>query len=310
MVAARMNIKSVSTHNVSRVGVIVVTFNSELVLGRCIESILNQSRVPETVIVVDNCSVDQSYLEFLSDIANCQVVRLSENGGFCRGNNRGYACLSGTEYVLFLNPDAFLARTFIEDAVAAMEDPANSRVGALSGALLGFDVVGDRPTGKVDSLGIFQTWYGKWYDRGQGAAYPTHIHESSIVESVPALCGALMFCRGSALEEVMLRGTEIFDDTFFMYKEDIDLSLRLRRKGWTMGFCGRLHCYHGRGWTSRRKMLPFFKYLSARNELRVSLRNHAKGFVYSSLKFLYVCIVEMAFVPGFERRDRIRNRPP
>jgi N-acetylglucosaminyl-diphospho-decaprenol L-rhamnosyltransferase len=305
-----MSIKSESTHEVSRVAVIVVTFNSELVLRRCIESILTQSRVPEAVIVVDNCSADQSYLEFLSDIANCRVIRLSENEGFCRGNNRGYACLSGTEYVLFLNPDAFLARTFIEDAVATMEDPANSRVGALSGVLLGYDVVADRPTGKLDSSGIFQTWYGKWYDRGQGAMYPTGFQQSYAVESVPALCGALMFCRRSALEEVMLRGTEVFDGTFFMYKEDIDLSLRLKRKGWTMGFCGRLHCYHGRGWTSRKKMLPFFKYLSARNELRVSLRNHAKGFIYSGLKFLYVCIVEMAFAWNIARRDRIRNRRP
>jgi GT2 family glycosyltransferase len=124
------------------------------------------------------------------------------------------------------------------------------------------------------------------------------------------LCGALMFCRRSALEEVALRGAEVFDETFFMYKEDIDLSLRLRRKGWTMGFCGHLHCYHGRGWTSRNKMLPIFKYLSARNELRVSMRNHAKGLVYSSLKFLYVCVVEVAFAGNFVTRNQVRNRRP
>lgn len=304
-----MSFKSESTRDVPRVAVIVVTFNSELVLQRCVDSILSQSRIPESMIIVDNCSSDQAYLGFLSDITNCQVIRLSENEGFCRGNNRGYACASGCEYVLFLNPDAFLAETFIEEAVARMEDPANSQVGALSGVLLGFDVVGNRPTGKLDSTGIFQTWYGKWYDRGQGALYSPDIRESYTVESVPALCGALMFCRRSALEQVVLRGAEIFDDTFFMYKEDIDLSLRLKSKGWTMGFCEALHCYHGRGWRSRNKMLPISKYLSARNELRVSLRNHAKGFFYSSLKFLYVCIVEMTFLAHIATRDWIRNRP-
>jgi len=305
-----MNITSESTHHAPRVAVIVVTFNSELVLQRCIESILNQSRMPESVIVVDNCSSDRSYLECLDDIAICQVIRLSENEGFCRGNNLGYARVRGFEYVLFLNPDAFPSKTFVEDAVAVMGDPVHSRIGALSGTLMGFDVVGNQPTGKLDSSGIFQTWYGKWYDRGQGSVCYANGTESYAVESVPALCGALMFCRGSALDEVVLRGSEVFDGTFFMYKEDIDLSLRMRRKGWTLGYCRRLHCYHGRGWAGRNKMLPLFKYLSARNELRVSLRNHAKGFVYSGLKFLYVCIVEMALVGRLATRHRIRRGEP
>jgi GT2 family glycosyltransferase len=93
-----------------------------------------------------------------------------------------------------------------------------------------------------------------------------------------------------------------------MYKEDVDLCLRLRRNGWTIGYCANLHCYHGRGWTTRNRMPPFSKYLSARNELRVCLRNRAKGFLYSSIKFLYVCVVEMAFVRYSVTRLRTRDR--
>jgi GT2 family glycosyltransferase len=176
--------------------------------------------------------------------------------------------------------------------VAIMDDPANARVGALGGALLGFDIAAGQATGRWDSTGIFQTWYGKWYDRGQGAACEALSGEPHSLERVPALCGALLFCRWSALQEVLLRGAEVFDGTFFMYKEDIDLSLRLRRKGWAVAFCGGLHCYHGRGWKGRGKMSALSKFLSARNELRVCFRNRGKGLVYSSLKFLFVCLVQ------------------
>jgi N-acetylglucosaminyl-diphospho-decaprenol L-rhamnosyltransferase len=272
------------------------------------DSLMKQSRRPGTVIVVDNCSSDTSYLDFLNEVPDCRLLKLPRNEGFCGGNNRGFALASGYEHILFLNPDAFLAEEFVEEAAAVMDDPVNSRVGALGGALLGFDVAEDRPTGKMDSTGIFQTWYGKWYDRGQGAAYSANDQESVSLESVPALCGALMFCRRKALEEVMIRETEIFDGTFFMYKEDIDLSLRLRRRGWIVAYCAYLHCHHGRGWSGRSAMAPFSKYLSARNELRLCLRNHAKGFAYSIIKFLYVCLFETGIGPALRyARLRFRN---
>jgi N-acetylglucosaminyl-diphospho-decaprenol L-rhamnosyltransferase len=308
MLVANMNFDRDSTSQALNVAVIIVTYNSGRVLKRCIDSIMKQSRRPDTVIVVDNCSSDTSYLDFLNEIPNCQLVKLPRNEGFCSGNNRGFAIATGYEHILFLNPDAFLAKRFVEEAAAIMDDPVNSRVGALGGTLLGFDVAADRSTEKLDSTGIFQTWYGKWYDRGQGAAHSTNDRESVSLESVPALCGALMFCRRRALAEVTIRGTEIFDSTFFMYKEDIDLSLRLRRSGWIVAYCAYLHCHHGRGWSGRNAMAPFSKYLSARNELRLCLRNHARGFAYSGIKFLYVCLFETGIGPALRyARLRFRN---
>lgn len=289
-----MNSKTGSPAPGRRVGVIIVTFNSQLVIKRCIDAIMAQSRIPDVVVVVDNNSSDRSYLGFLAELSNCKLQLRPDNDGFCRGNNLGLGDVSSCDYVVFLNPDAFLEKSFIEQAIAIMENPANSTVGALSGALIGFDVAAGVPSGKWDSAGISQTWYGKWYDRRQGSAYVAEIDEPNSVEDVPALCGALMFCRRTALQGVLLRGSEVFDETFFMYKEDIDLSLRLRRKGWRVGFCRSIYCYHGRGWKSRAKMSSLSKYLSARNELRVCFRNRGKGLLYSSLKVLFVWFVGTA----------------
>jgi N-acetylglucosaminyl-diphospho-decaprenol L-rhamnosyltransferase len=256
---------------------------------------------------VDNCSSDPSYLDEAAVIPGIQVLRLPSNEGFCGGNNCGYASSGGYDYILFLNPDAFLSKSFIEDALRIMENPKNAGFAALTGTLLGFDVSRGCPTGEIDSTGIFQSWYGKWYDRGQGAKYSESLAVSPNLEEVPALCGALMLCRRHALEQVLIRSTEVFDRTFFMYKEDIDLSLRLRRKGWKLGYSSDLRCFHGRGWAGRGNMSHRSRYLSARNELRVCLRNRTRGVLYSVLKFAYVCFVEIGIPQLYIRLSRRRK---
>src|SRR5882762_5770519 len=102
MLVANMNFDRDSTSQALNVAVIIVTYNIGLVLKRCIDSLMKQSRRPDTVIVVDNCSSDASYLDFLKEIPNCQLLKLPRNEGFCGGNNRGFAIARGYEYILFL----------------------------------------------------------------------------------------------------------------------------------------------------------------------------------------------------------------
>jgi N-acetylglucosaminyl-diphospho-decaprenol L-rhamnosyltransferase len=273
------------------VAVVIVTYNSARVLHKCLDSLQGQTRCADLVVIVDNNSTDQAYLEEIPSAAPFRVLRGSRNEGFCGGNNTGYALARRCKYVLFLNPDAFLSNRFIEEALQWIERPERARVGCLTGTLLGFDVVAGRPTGKVDSSGVFQTWYGKWYDRGQGAPWDPATAPSTI-EALPATCGALMFCRTEALEQVALANHEIFDRRFFMYKEDIDLSLRLRARGWQIRYNPQLLCYHGRGWQGRSAMSYRAKYLSALNELRVCRRNRLKGLSYSLAKLVFVVTIE------------------
>ena len=274
------------------VAVIIVTYNSAPVLGKCLGSLQRQSRAADRIIIVDNNSPEPAYLDRIPTKAPFELVRNSRNDGFCGGNNTGYARARDCDYVLFLNPDAFLSESFLKEALQWMEQPENARVGCLTGTLLGFDVNADRPTGLLDSSGIFQKWYGKWVDRGQGtpwiASLPTQRHG----EDLPAACGALMFCRTRALEEVLLGKQQVFDPGFFMYKEDIDLSLRLRARGWRIVYRSDLLCHHGRGWQGRARMSYRSRYLSARNELRVCRRNGLKGLPYSLLKLAYVATME------------------
>ncbi|MCH8191208.1 MAG: hypothetical protein IIC80_07635, partial [Chloroflexi bacterium] len=72
--------------------------------------------------------------------------------------------------------------------------------------------------------------------------------------AVPAICGALMICTTEALRAVELSAGEYFRRSFFMYKEDIDLSLRMAEAGFEVLYDSGLKAWHCRGWQRRYKM--------------------------------------------------------
>lgn len=279
-------------NNTKKCAVIIVTYNSEAHIPKAMACLATQTYSPSQILLVDTGSSDPNYLNVYEGINNTKV-RLAENGiGFCKGNNVGWSMVDhDTDYVFFLNPDAFLTPNFIEHAIAHME--AQPNCGALTGTTLGYDIKADKPTGKYDTTGIFRRWYGRWYDRGQGANVNSNLY--SKVENIPAICGAVFFCRKIALDKVVLRGYEIFDSTFYMYKEDIDLSLRLKQKGWKLTFVPHLVSYHCRGWSADRTKVPRKMRLhSAANDLRVNrMLKSPLGVIYSSLKYSAVKLLDM-----------------
>lgn len=273
--------------------VIIVTHNSEVFMEKLFDAIKVQTRAIDQIILVDSGSRDRNYLKPYALLPNVKVVFDEMDIGFCKGNNIGMRHLrEDVDYVLFLNPDAFLFPDFILNAIQFMEAPINQNVGMLTPTLLGYDIKKDRATGKYDSTGIFRKWYGRWYDRGQGE--DTHTLSLTKQEEVPAICGALMFCRKKALDSVLIRGEEVFDNSFYMYKEDIDLSLRLKAKGWKLYLLPLLKAHHCRGWNPDRKQMPRkFRLCSARNELRIHARSRSPCVLYSFIKFSMVKVFDI-----------------
>lgn len=274
------------------VSVIIVTYNCPQHLERNIHSLLTQSRKPDQIVIVDNNSTDSTYLDPYK--LHADVIQNSVNTGFCYANNQGMQKLnSKTNYVLFLNPDAFLSSEFIERAVSFIQKPENNSCGALSGILFGYDAAKDKPTGLYDSTGIFSTPYGRWFDRDQGQPINQRLYKKT--EEVQALCGALMFCRLEALKAALLKDKTVWDNKFFMYKDDIDLSLRLRRKGWRLLLVPELIAFHCRGWSNdRQAMSKDARLISAKNEIRMHIRAKAYRFLpYSVLKYAAVKILNI-----------------
>lgn len=279
-------------HNQKHCAIIIVTHNSELYIPKAMECLVKQTYPASQILLVDSGSRNTDYLNKYDGFSHTQVVLAGNDIGFCKGNNIGWSKVDPkTDYVFFLNPDAFLTPKFLDQAVEFME--GHPDCGALTGTTLGYDIHARAPTGKYDTTGIFRKWYGRWYDRGQGAA--VNLSHYTKNERLPAICGAVYFCRKSALESVLLRGSEVFDSTFFMYKEDIDLSLRLRQKGWKLMFVPHLAAYHCRGWNpDRSKVSRKMRLHSAVNDLRVNVRTKSPlGIFYSGLKYSSVKLFDI-----------------
>ncbi len=264
---------------------IIVTHDSAAVLDRCLAAIDAQSVPVERVVIVDSGSADRHYLSSFAQNARYHVV-FADNIGFAAANNRGVAAVGDdSAHLLFLNPDAFLAPQAL--ATARQILAAYPAVGALGGRLVGYDAVQDRPTGRLDSTGVFRTWYGRWFDRGQGEADDDRYR---LPEVVPALCGAFLLCRREALAS--LHGA-IFDESFFLYKEDIDLCLRLRRSGWQCLYHPEVVVAHCRGWSAdRRRMTRSARLLAARSEVRLTIKHRSPYLVWALAKYLLVAVAD------------------
>ncbi|CCB87717.1 glycosyltransferase family 2 protein [Parachlamydia acanthamoebae] len=274
----------------NQIAIIIVTYNSQLHLPKAMECLQNQTVSPSQIIIVDTGSKDKSYLWDYQENPLVELVYAPQDAGFCVGNNLGWKNVApNTDYVFFLNPDAFITSTYLEQALQMMQNPSHANCGALTGTTLKYDMQANQPKNVYDTTGIFHTWYGRWYDRGQEETYePQRFRE---IEKIPAICGAVFFCRKKALDAVLINEQEIFNSDFYMYKEDIDLSLRLQKNNWSLLFHPNLIAYHCRGWTPQRRNMPRKMRLhSAQNELRINLKHiFPFGAAYSFLKY---CVVK------------------
>lgn len=191
--------------------IVIVSYGSRRDLERCLPSIYAQTYQPTAVIVVDNAPGDGT-AEFLErDYPAVAVVSSGRNAGYAGGNNLGVR-LSTTKWVLLLNPDTVLH----EDALRRMMEVAHEFPDALVTAkLLNID-------GSINACGLEMHLTGITSCR----AYRQRAESVSGTLSVPAASGAALLVQKRVF--VDLGG---FDDGYFMYMEDVDLSLRARARG-------------------------------------------------------------------------------
>ncbi len=229
------------------VGLAIVTHDSEAVLSGCLDHWAASTRRPDHVVVVDSGSADPVGVKRLAAVSalaadvEVTVVVAGSNIGFCAANNRALESLGPVDVVVFANPDAFVEPDFLQGAIDALA--ADAHIGLLQPTLVAATPDGS-PTGMVDSNGISLRWYGRAVDLDQGGADPGP--QPAALRDVDAACGAALVARGVALRSVARHG-QVFDESLFMFKEDLDLSLRVRRQGWRVVHAPHLRVRHARG---------------------------------------------------------------
>ncbi len=169
-----------------------------------------------------------------------------ENLGFAKAYNRmiNKAAEAGAEYFSAVNPDMIFKPDMISELFKAIEkDPS---VGAVQPKILKWDFENNKKTDLVDSWGMFITREHRFSDLRQGEKDDPSVKAAS---EVFGFTGAAVIFRMDALKDAAFfngRHNEYFDELMFMYKEDCDLSYRLRLAGWKIFFEPKAVAFHDR----------------------------------------------------------------
>lgn len=199
-----------------KVTVVIVNWNGERFLNRCLAGLLAQTVKPHEIILVDNASADAS-LDIVRRYPLVQLLAQNENLGFARGNNVAIeAAAAESEWIALLNPDAFPQPHWLEALLAAARDyPACD--------VFGSKLVKATDPAVLDGVGDAYHMSGLVWRERHGALQQ---EGDLVIREIFSPCAAAALYRRSALLEV-----GGFDEDFFCYVEDVDLGFRLRLAG-------------------------------------------------------------------------------
>jgi hypothetical protein len=211
------------------IAILIVSWNCKESLHECLSSLSRNAPSGIDIIVVDNASPDSTAGMVREEFPDTILSVQSENLGFAKANNLALS-MTNAEYLLILNPDTRIYPGTIE----ALSDYLDQypKAGLASPQIV------DKSGVIVPSVFRFPSIWNYWTEhslflnlikRLRRSLKPKHPHTGfpSKPEEIEWATGAAFMVRRAALE-----GQPLFDERFFLYSEDVDLCLRLKKGGW------------------------------------------------------------------------------
>jgi GT2 family glycosyltransferase len=217
--------------------IILVNWNTRDLLRDCLASVYQQEPDIELEVwVVDNASGDGSAGMARQQFPQARLIENPENLGFARANNQALALARG-RYLMLLNTDT-LARPGAFRRMVRFAD-AQADAGVVGCRLLNAD-------GSLQpSWAGFPTLWSEM--AGRNVRRRRLASKSELAWEVDWVGGACLMARRQALHEVGL-----LDESFFMYSEEVDWCLRMRRRGWKVYYLETAEVVHLGGGSARR----------------------------------------------------------
>ena len=251
------------------VSVVVLTCNGREHLGECLGSLLDQTWPRLEIVLVVNGSSDGSAAYVRERFGEAvRVLELEHNLGYTGGNNRGISATSG-RYVCLLNDDTRVEPAWVEEMVKVIE--SRPRCGMVACKILSYD-----QPGIIDNVG--HVVYRDGTFRGRGRLEQDR-GQYDRVEEVLSPSGCAMMVRRCALDE-----SGCFDEDFFIYGDDAELSLRLRLAGWKT-FSAPAAVVRHKYSASTGAYSPFKAFLVERNRIWITIKYFPPGALWAAPAF-------------------------
>src|SRR3989339_798585 len=266
-----------------KLSVVILSYNTKDITKDCLEKLyksLSNASFQSEIIIIDNASVDgsqemisQSKKIFAKRNVTFKTIFNQQNEGYPKGNNRGFHNATG-EYILFLNSDVMIDTFHWDKVLKYLDEQTN--IGALT-------VRVELPTKRIDPASHrgFPTIWNSFCYYAYLEAMTKHIHflrryfggyhltnlNLNTVHEIDSPSGAFYLTRKKILNE--LGG---FDETFFMYGEDLDLSYRMKENGYKIVYYPHENVTH-------------FKYQSGLKN--TVAQKKTKQYFYDSMRIFY-----------------------
>ncbi len=271
----------------NKLSVVIVSYNTRDYLLRCLESLHNNPPAfPMEIIVVDNASTDGSPQAVRRNFPQVKILEMKENLGFAAATNVGIRESTG-DLILFLNSDTEVTPSALDRTAEKLED---RRVGAVGCQLLYGDGTFQLSFGREKSFfgEIADKLAGKLLERYYGAKFKG----KEIDIEVDWVSGAFIMTRRDVVEQAGM-----FDKNYFLYMEDVDWCLRVKRAGYKIIYTTSARIYHFLGKSTSKR--PLASLLQARRSRIIYYKKHRPSWELKLLKAYYklLCLFEKAYCP-------------
>lgn len=246
-----------------QLSIVIVNYNSRFLIEQCLGSVRKAiTGIDTEIIVVDNNSSDGSKEHLADKFPSVKFIFNNDNVGFAKACNQGFRSTSGN-YVLFLNPDTILSDSCLAACISFFESHPDA--GAVGVRMLDSNgnFLRESKRGAPSASASFYKLFGlaAMFPGSKIFAkyYQTHLPEKAS-NAVDVLSGAFMMIRRHVFETA-----NGFDEDFFMYGEDIDLSLRIDRLGYKNYYLGNINITHLKGGSTKYSYLYVQDFYGAMN---------------------------------------------
>ncbi len=263
-----------------KLSVVILNYNVRYFLELCLKSVQDAIRnLDAEIIVVDNDSEDDSCSMVRELFPNVVLIQNKENFGFSKGNNIAVKEAKG-EFLCILNPDTVVAEDTFEKLLQFSEN--KNRLGIVGCKLI--NGVGKFLPESKRNIPYVKAALLKLIGNSN-SYYAKHIEEEGVGE-VDILVGAFMFMRKVVYQE--MNG---FDEDYFMYGEDIDLSYKVFKSGYSNYYFGETTVIHYKGESTLKDQNYARRFYGA---MQIFYRKHFKKnilfdlLVWLGIKMIYI----------------------
>lgn len=281
-----------------KVAIILINWNSFGFTSDCIHSIQQIEYPDYDIIVVDNGSTDQSAEKFKSHFTDSIIfIQSNNNVGFTGGNNIGmqYAIDHQYQYCLLLNNDTFVDKSFLGPLVDYMDQHS------LAGVLQPRIHFNHNRSLLWNGGSFFNKLLGVTYTKNYGKPFNQRMNK---IQEVDWVTGCAFFVRTSILQQVGLLA-----ENMFIYYEDVDLSFRIKKAGYSLIYFPGSVIYHIAGMANKKItkgkegfLNPIVHYLNVRNRIWLLRQYTSPAFIPTVVLFNFFYLA--ALIGYFAARFR------